>query len=146
MDDQQTTPFPRRSERREAERYGPAAIRVEDTEPYLGLQYVARLFKIAAVVVLVALVAEVIAGLVLQGIEALFPLFSEVIRGVVLMAILWGVGDLTLLLIDIGHDVRASRVLLGRLSARLGSGGEAPRGPAPGSPTPPRPGGESVGA
>lgn len=123
-----------RPERRETDRYGPAAIRAEDTEPYLGLQYVARLFKIAAVVVLVALVAEVIAGLALQGVEALLPLFSEVIRGIVLMAILWGVGDLTLLLIDIGHDVRASRVLLGRLSARVGSGAEASRSPGP---TPP---------
>ena len=29
-----------------------------------------------------------------------------------------GAGDLTILLIDVGHDVRAARVLLGRLSAR----------------------------
>jgi hypothetical protein len=41
-----------------------------------------------------------------------------VIRGIVLAAILWGAGDLTLLLIDVGHDVRAARVLLGRLTAR----------------------------
>jgi hypothetical protein len=39
----------------------------------------------------------------------------------VLAAILWGVSDLTLLFIDVGHDVRAARVLLGRLSARAGS-------------------------
>jgi hypothetical protein len=31
------------------------------------------------------------------------------------------VSDLTLLFIDVGHDVRASRVLLGRLSARAGA-------------------------
>ena len=35
-----------------------------------------------------------------------------------LAAILWGTADLTLLFIDIGHDVRAARVLLGRISAR----------------------------
>lgn len=96
----------------------PGAIRAEDTEPYLALQYVARLFKIAAMVVVVALTAEVIAGVALEGAGALFPLFAEVIRGVVLAAILWGAGDLTVLLIDVGHDVRAARVLLGRLSAR----------------------------
>jgi Sec-independent protein translocase protein TatA len=44
-----------------------------------------------------------------------------VIRGVVLAAILWGASDLTLLFIDIGHDVRAARVLLGRMSARATS-------------------------
>ena len=96
----------------------PGAIRAEDTEPYIALQYVARLFKIAAMVVVVALTAEVIAGVALEGADAIFPLFAEVIRGIVLAAILWGAGDLTILLIDVGHDVRAARVLLGRLSAR----------------------------
>jgi hypothetical protein len=96
----------------------PGAIRAEDIEPYFALQYVARLFKIAAMVVVVALTAEVIAGIALEGAGAILPLFTEVIRGVVLAAILWGVGDLTVLFIDVGHDVRAARVLLGRISAR----------------------------
>jgi len=96
----------------------PGAIRGEDVEPYFALQYVARLFKIAAMVVVVALTAEVIAGIALEGVSAILPLFAEVIRGVVLAAILWGVGDLTVLFIDVGHDVRAARVLLGRISAR----------------------------
>jgi hypothetical protein len=96
----------------------PGAIRAEDTEPYLALQYVARLFKIAAMVVVVALTAEVVAGVALEGTGAILPLLAEVIRGVVLASILWGAGDLTMLLIDVGHDVRAARVLLGRISAR----------------------------
>jgi hypothetical protein len=96
----------------------PGAIRAEDTEPYMALQYVARLFKIAAMVVVVALTAEVVAGVALEGTGAILPLMAEVIRGVVLAAILWGAGDLTMLLIDVGHDVRAARVLLGRISAR----------------------------
>lgn len=96
----------------------PGAIRAEDIEPYFALQYVARLFKIAAMVVIVALTAEVVAGVALEGVDALLPLFAELIRGVVLAAILWGVGDLTVLFIDVGHDVRAARVLLGRISAR----------------------------
>lgn len=99
-------------------RRDPGAIRAEDTEPYLALQYVARLFKIAALVVVVALVAEIVAGLMLEGAGALLPLMAEIIRGVVLAAILWGAGDLTMLLIDVGHDVRAARVLLGRISVR----------------------------
>lgn len=103
---------------RSAPRRNPAAIREEDTEPYFGLQYVARLFKVAAMVVVVALVAEIIAGLALEGAGAVLGLITEVIRGVVLAAFLWGAGDLTILLIDVGHDVRAARVLLGRLSAR----------------------------
>jgi hypothetical protein len=109
----------------ERARRDPGAIRAEDTEPYMALQYVARLFKIAAMVVVVALIAEVVAGIILEGAGAILPLMAEVIRGVVLASILWGAGDLTLLLIDVGHDVRAARVLLGRLSARAG-GDSAP--------------------
>lgn len=101
-------------------RQNPGAIRAEDTEPYLALQYVARLFKIAAMVVMVALTAEIVAGVALEGTGAILPLLAEVIRGIVLAAILWGAGDLTVLLIDVGHDVRAARVLLGRISARTG--------------------------
>jgi hypothetical protein len=107
----------------------PGSIRADDIEPYFALQYVARLFKIAAMVVVVALTAEVIAGIALEGAGAILPLFAEVIRGIVLAAILWGAGDLTVLFIDVGHDVRAARVLLGRLSARneaLGTREERP--------------------
>ena len=111
---------------------GPSAIRAEDIEPYMALQYVARLFKIAALVVVVALSAEVVVGILVEGAGAILPLFAEVIRGVVLAAILWGVGDLTVLLIDVGHDVRAARVLLGRMSARMAGdqsgGAEEPPG------------------
>ena len=110
----------------------PGAIRAEDIEPYFALQYVARLFKIAAMVVIVALTAEVVAGIALEGAGAILPLFAEVIRGIVLAAIMWGVGDLTVLFIDVGHDVRAARVLLGRISARsaaeAAANREEPRG------------------
>jgi hypothetical protein len=115
-----------RDEPRAARDRDPGAIRAEDTEPYIGLQYVARLFKVVAMVVIVALTAEVVIGVGTEGTEALVPLFAEVIQGGVLAAILWGASDITLLLIDLGHDVRAARVLLGRLTVR--SGGDA--GPA----------------
>jgi hypothetical protein len=101
-------------------RRDPGMIRAEDTEPYIGLQYVARLFKIVAMIVIVAIIAEVVAGLVYEGAGAAFNLLAEVIQGGVLAAMLWGAGDLTLLFIDVGHDVRAARVLLGRMSARMG--------------------------
>ncbi len=101
-------------------RRDPGSIRAEDTEPYIGLQYVARLFKIVAMIVIVAIIAEVVAGLIYEGMGAGFNLLAEVIQGGVLAAMLWGAGDLTLLFIDVGHDVRAARVLLGRMSARMG--------------------------
>ena len=101
------------------QRRDPGAIRAEDTEPYIALQYVARLFKIVAMIVIVAIIAEVVAGLIYEGMGAGFNLLAEVIQGGVLAAMLWGAGDLTLLFIDVGHDVRAARVLLGRMSTRM---------------------------
>ena len=123
-------------DRAERVRRDPSSIRAEDTEPYVGLQYVARLFKIVAMVVIVALTAEIVAALVMEGPDALLPLFLELLQGAVLAAVLWGASDLTLLLIDVGHDVRAARVLLGRMSARVG-GGFDPAAP-PDAPRPPR--------
>jgi hypothetical protein len=102
----------------EAMRRDPGSVRAEDTEPYVGLQYVARLFKVVAFLVLIALGLEILLGVLSEGTSALMPLFAEVVQLGVLSAILWGAADLTLLLIDIGHDVRAARVLLGRMSAR----------------------------
>jgi hypothetical protein len=108
------------------QRWDPGAVRAEDTEPYIALQYVARLFKIVALVVLFAIGIEILVGLYYEGAGAWLALIVEVVKGGVLAAILWGVSDLTLLFIDVGHDVRAARVLLGRLSARarVDAGGE----------------------
>jgi hypothetical protein len=94
------------------------SIRADDTEPYVGLQYVARLFKVVAFLVLIALLLEMGVGVITEGTDALVPLIAEAVQLGVLSAILWGAADVTLLLIDIGHDVRAARVLLGRISAR----------------------------
>jgi hypothetical protein len=118
------------SDRAQRAQRDPGAIRADDTEPYVALQYVARLFKVVAMVVIVALTAEIVMGVVYEGTGALLPLIAEVVKGGVLAAILWGVSDLTLLFIDVGHDVRASRVLLGRLSARAGAE-VGPRRPFP---------------
>jgi hypothetical protein len=101
-----------------AARTAPGAVRAEDTEPYIGLQYIARLFKIVSFLVIIALGLEILLGVASEGVHAILPLLAEIVQGGVLAAILWGAADVVLLLIDIGHDVRASRVLLGRMSAR----------------------------
>jgi hypothetical protein len=89
-------------------------VRQEDLEPYTGLGYLSKLFKVMAVILLLLLVSEIVTGLVAQGTDALPTLLGEISRLVVLSGLLWGSGDLALLLIDVGHDVRATRILLGR--------------------------------
>lgn len=89
-------------------------VRDSDLEPYVGLGYLSKLFRFIAVFLAILLVAEIATGLVAQGRAAIPTLLAEASRLIVLAGLLWGAGDLAILLIDVGHDVRASRILLGR--------------------------------
>jgi hypothetical protein len=91
-----------------------AGIRATDIEPYTGLRYLSKLFRFMAIILLLLLVAEIATGLYAQGTAAIPTLLGEASRLIVLAGVLWGTGDLAHLLIDVGHDVRASRVLLAR--------------------------------
>ena len=92
-------------------------VRAADLEPYVGLRYVTKLFRIIALFLLMLLVAEVIVGFYQQGWEAVLTLLPEATRLLVAAGLLWGAGDLAVLMIDIGHDVRATRILIGRQAA-----------------------------
>lgn len=94
-------------------------VRSHDLEPYVTLRYIARLFKVLAVLMVVMLVGEIIAGLSTNAAEALPTLIGEITQMLVLAGLMWGGGDLTLLLIDAGHDLRVARILLGRINAEL---------------------------
>ena len=89
-------------------------VRLADLEPYVGLRYLSKLFKLMGVVLGLLLVAEIVTGVVAQGSAAVPTLLGEASRLIVLAGLLWGVGDLAILLIDVGHDVRAARILLAR--------------------------------
>ena len=91
-------------------------VRLTDLEPYVGLRYLSKLFKLMGVVLLLLLVAEIITGVVAQGSAAIPTLLGEASRLIALAGVLWGVGDLAVLLVDVGHDVRAARILLARQS------------------------------
>jgi hypothetical protein len=91
-----------------------AGIRATDIEPYTGLRYLSKLFRFMAIIVLLLMVAEIATGIYAQGAASIPTLLGEISRFVVISGVLWGTGDLAHLLIDVGHDVRASRVLLAR--------------------------------
>ena len=91
-------------------------VRQSDIEPYTGLRYLSKLFRFMAVILILVLVAEVITGFYTQGSAALPTLLGETSRLIVLAGVLWGTGDLAHLLIDVGHDVRAARILVARVA------------------------------
>lgn len=93
-------------------------VRSADLEPYITLVYIARLFKVLAVLMMVMLIFEIIATISTEGF-ILAELLGRVAQMLVLAGAFWGGGDLTLLLIDAGHDLRVVRILLGRINAEL---------------------------
>jgi hypothetical protein len=122
-------------------------VRDEDLEPHAGLRYIARLFKILAILLIFLLIAEAILGLVQQGQSAIPQLLVEATRLIVFAGLLWGAADMGLMLIESNHDLRATRILVGRLNNRVQrleqiATGTLPapgRGPGPGSQLPPPP-------
>lgn len=91
-------------------------VRSQDLEPYITLRYIARLFKVLAALMVVMLIGEIVAGLMAEGASSLPELIGEITRMLVLAGLMWGGGDITLLLIDAGHDLRVARILLGRIN------------------------------
>lgn len=113
-------------------------VREEDLEPHAGLRYIARMFKILAILLLLLLVAEIILGLVQQGQSAIPQLLIEATRLIVFAGLLWGAADMGLMLIESNHDLRATRILVGRLNNRVQRLEQiATSGQRPGPPPPP---------
>ena len=94
------------------------SVRQSDIEPYTALRWLGTLFKAAAIFLAVAIIGEFIAGLRFGGTTALPTLLGELARTIVMAVVLWGAGDLVRLLIQLGNDVRAERILLSRLVHR----------------------------
>ena len=94
------------------------SVRQTDLEPYTALRWVGTLFKAAATFLAVAIVGEFVAGLRNYGVSTLPALLGELAKTIVLALVLWGGGDLVRLLIQLGHDIRAERILLARLVHR----------------------------
>ncbi|MEX1181909.1 MAG: hypothetical protein WEF86_01645 [Gemmatimonadota bacterium] len=108
--------------REEAERAAgaPAAsVREEDLEPHEGLRYVAKLFKAMALLLIFMLIAELVIGFQQDGTAALGMLLVEATRLIVFAGFLWGIGDMAVMLIESNHDLRAVRILLGRVGGKL---------------------------
>lgn len=115
--------------RAEAERSGQASgradgpgsisgIRDGDMQPYVGLRYLSRLFKLMALVIVLMIFAELVSGLSEANRMPVSLLVVDISRWVVIAGLLWGAGDLATLMIDVGHDVRATRLMLGRQAAQ----------------------------
>ena len=100
-------------------------VREEDIEPVKGIRAIAFLFRGMALLLLVLMVLQVANGL--TGVVPASPgvLFAEAVRLVIFAGLLWGVGDLAVLWVKSHYDIRASRILLARMTYMMRQSGEA---------------------
>ena len=94
-----------------------AQVREEDMEPHAGLRYIAWLFKVLALLMVLVLIAELVIGLRSGTPMAMTTLMVEATRLVVFAAFLWAAGDMALMFIESNHDLRATRIHVSRLEA-----------------------------
>lgn len=109
-------PGPESDDQRVRSGHAVGRIRTDDIEARPLLGQVSRVFRLVSVIVVIAAAIELVVALSVEGIGVFFLVVSNVIQSLVLAAVLWAAGDLTGLLIDIAHDMRAGRVLLARIS------------------------------
>ena len=98
--------------------YG-VAVRDHDIEPVAGLHWVAVLFRVMAVLLLLLMVAQLALGLTSTVELSYGVLFAEAIRLLIFAGLLWGFAALADLFVKSHHDLRASRILLARIAYRL---------------------------
>ena len=113
------------------------AVRDDDIEPRRGLHSVAILFRVLAALLGVIIVLQVLNGLTSAVQISYGVLIAEVIRLVIFAGLLWGAGALADLFVKSHDDLRASRILLGRVVSQL-SQRPAIEEPRPGEPEPGR--------
>jgi hypothetical protein len=91
-------------------------VRTGDIEPASGLHWVAILFRILSGMLVLLMVMQVLLG-VTSAVEISYGvLIAEAIRLVIFAGLLWAAGDLADLFVQSHGDLRASRILLGRLA------------------------------
>lgn len=95
-------------------------VRDDDIDPARGLASVAILFRVLAIVLLVLMVLQVINGLSGTVDISYGVLIAEAMRLLIFAGLLWGAGGLADLFVKSHYDLRATRILLGRLNHIVG--------------------------
>lgn len=111
------------------------SVRPGDIEPTQGLHSVAILFRVMAGALILLMVLQVVSGAT-SAVEISYGvLIAEAIRLVIFAGLLWGAGDLADLFVKSHFDLRASRILLGRITHLLGEESATPGNPRHGDAT-----------
>ena len=90
-------------------------VREEDVEPEKGIRAIAILFRGMALLLLFLMVVQVFFAVTSTVPLSVGVVFADAVRLVIFAGLLWGGGNLAVLLIRSHHDLRATRILTARL-------------------------------
>ena len=110
------------------------SVRDEDVETPRGLYAIAKLFRGMAVVLLLLMAVQIYNGVQSTVDISTGVLAADAIRLTIFAGLLWGAADLADLFVKSHCDLRATRILLGRLTrlvAEQQALGEPPPGDDP---------------
>ena len=95
---------------------GGVIVRENDVEPVKGIRTVAVLFRGMASLLLVLMVIQV--GLAVTSTVPLSfgVVLADAVRLIIFAGLLWGAGDLAVLWVKSHYDLRATRILVARLT------------------------------
>lgn len=111
-------------------------VREEDIEQVKGIRAIARLFRGMAVLLLFLMAMQVFFAVTSTVPLSPGVVMAEAVRLIIFAGLLWGGGDLAVLIIKSHYDIRASRILNARLVHMVREIGEgAGKLPADGSGT-----------
>src|SRR5438132_9772888 len=95
-------------------------VRDDDIEPARGLHSVAILFRIMSAMMALLTIVQLFNGVTSAVPISIGVLVAEVTRLVIFAGLLWGAGGLADLFVKSHYDVRATRILVGRLAHMVG--------------------------
>lgn len=100
-------------------------VRQDDIETVKGIRAVVFLFRGMAVLLIALMVVQLFAALT-GTVEVSFGVvMAEAVRLIIFAGLLYGIGDLAALWVKSHYDIRASRILLARLTYMVRQIGEA---------------------
>jgi hypothetical protein len=95
------------------------AVRERDVEPVKGIRAIAVLFRGMAILLLLLMVLQVIFGVTSTVPISPGVLIADAVRLVIFAGLLWGGGDLAVLIVKSHYDLRATKILVARIEYLL---------------------------
>jgi hypothetical protein len=100
-------------------------VREDDVEAVKGIRTIAVLFRGMAILLLVLMALQVFFAATSTVPLSVGVVTAEAVRLIIFAGLLWGAGDLAVLIVKSHYDLRATRILTSRIAHMVRMTGEA---------------------